>query len=72
METSFAVSDKVSESVHIIANEPSLAFYRIQEHVRKSLPVLVDKRVGELSITYKDYCVYAIVHDHSNSCMLAA
>lgn len=30
--------------MHIIANEPSLAFYRIQEHVRKVLPLVVDRR----------------------------
>lgn len=30
--------------MHIIANEPSLAFYRIQEHVRKTLPLIVERR----------------------------
>ena len=30
--------------MHIVANEPSLAFYRIQEHVRKVLPLIVDRR----------------------------
>lgn len=38
-------SEKFSENLHIVANEPSLAFYRIQEHVRKSLPQLVAKKV---------------------------
>ncbi|GFN83517.1 Bloc-1-related complex subunit 8 homolog [Plakobranchus ocellatus] len=38
------VSDKFSENVNIIANEPSLAFFRIQEHVRKTLPQLVDQK----------------------------
>ncbi|XP_035829703.1 BLOC-1-related complex subunit 8 isoform X2 [Aplysia californica] len=38
------VSDKFSENVNVIANEPSLAFYRIQEHVRKTLPQLVDQK----------------------------
>uniref|UniRef100_A0A336M300 CSON008649 protein n=1 Tax=Culicoides sonorensis TaxID=179676 RepID=A0A336M300_CULSO len=36
--------EKISENMHIIANEPSLAFYRIQEHVRKVLPLVVDRR----------------------------
>jgi len=39
------VSEKLSENIHIVANEPSLAFFRIQEHVRKTLPPLVDKKV---------------------------
>jgi len=40
-----AVSEKLSENIHIVANEPSLAFFRIQEHVRKTMPPLVDKKV---------------------------
>lgn len=39
------MSEKLSENIHIVANEPSLAFFRIQEHVRKTLPPLVDKKV---------------------------
>lgn len=42
----FKVSEKFSENLHIIANEPSLAFFRIQEHVRKSLPQLVEQKVS--------------------------
>lgn len=30
--------------MHIVANEPSLAFYRLQEHVRKALNPMVDRR----------------------------
>lgn len=40
----FLAVEKISENMHIIANEPSLAFYRIQEHVRKVLPLVVDRR----------------------------
>lgn len=39
-------ASKVCENLHIIANEPSLAFYRLQEHTRKSMPVLIDKKIG--------------------------
>lgn len=38
------VSDKFSENMNVIANEPSLAFFRIQEHVRKTLPQLVEQK----------------------------
>ena len=37
-------TEKISENMHIIANEPSLAFYRIQEHVRKVIPLIVERR----------------------------
>ncbi|XP_046546440.1 BLOC-1-related complex subunit 8-like isoform X2 [Haliotis rubra] len=38
------VSDKFSENINTVANEPSLAFFRIQEHVRKTLPQLVEQK----------------------------
>ncbi|XP_041372814.1 uncharacterized protein LOC121386066 isoform X2 [Gigantopelta aegis] len=38
------VADKFSENINAIANEPSLAFFRIQEHVRKTLPQLVEQK----------------------------
>lgn len=37
-------SEKISENLHIVGNEPSLAFYRIQEHVRKIVPVIVERQ----------------------------
>lgn len=37
-------SEKICENLHIVANEPSLAFYRIAEHVRKALPPTVESR----------------------------
>jgi len=40
-------SERICENLHIVANEPSLAFYRIAEHVRKALPPTVESR-GEV------------------------
>ncbi|XP_048584233.1 BLOC-1-related complex subunit 8 homolog isoform X2 [Nematostella vectensis] len=39
------VSEKFIESIHLMVNEPSVGLYRIQEHVRRSLPQLVDKKM---------------------------
>ncbi|KAK7577993.1 hypothetical protein V9T40_010198 [Parthenolecanium corni] len=36
--------ERISENMHILANEPSLAYYRLQENIRKSLPSMIDKR----------------------------
>ncbi|XP_035997269.1 BLOC-1-related complex subunit 8 isoform X1 [Fundulus heteroclitus] len=38
------VSDKFTESMYVLANEPSVALYRLQEHVRRSLPELVQHK----------------------------
>ncbi|CAH0380477.1 unnamed protein product [Bemisia tabaci] len=38
-------TERLSENMHIVANEPSLAFFRVQEHVRKALPPMVEKRM---------------------------
>ena len=42
--------ERISENVHICANEPSLAFYRLSEHVRKALPPTVESRQQVKSI----------------------
>lgn len=36
---------KISENAHILSNEPSLACYRLQEHVRKSLAPIAERRI---------------------------
>ena len=46
----FLATERISENMHIVANEPSLAFYRLQEHVRKALPPMVEKRVEVLAL----------------------
>ncbi|XP_026091678.1 BLOC-1-related complex subunit 8 isoform X3 [Carassius auratus] len=38
------MSDKFTESMYVLANEPSIALYRLQEHVRRSLPELVQHK----------------------------
>lgn len=38
-------SEKISENVHIVANDPSLAFFRIQEHVRRVIQPILEKRI---------------------------
>lgn len=42
--TFISATERISENMHIVANEPSLAFYRLQEHVRKALKPMVDRR----------------------------
>ncbi|XP_068158180.1 BLOC-1-related complex subunit 8 homolog [Drosophila tropicalis] len=43
-------SEKISENIHIFANDPSLAFYRVQEHIRKVLPPISTKRNDVLQV----------------------
>ncbi len=53
-------SERISENLHICANEPSLALYRLAEHVKKALPPTVESRVevrrirGQLGGAYSD------------------
>lgn len=42
----FLVTDKFTESMYVLANEPSVALYRLQEHVRRSLPELAQHKVN--------------------------
>ena len=36
-------TNSLSDAHYEVANEPSLGFYRIQEHVRKSVPQIIEK-----------------------------
>lgn len=44
-------SEKLSENIHIVSNDPSLAFFRIQEHVRKVIQPILDKRIEVIELT---------------------
>ncbi|CAH3022314.1 unnamed protein product, partial [Porites evermanni] len=47
------VTEKFLENIHTMLNEPSVGLYRVQEHVRRSLPQLVDKKVEMQSLHKK-------------------
>lgn len=51
---SVSVTDKFTESMYVLANEPSVALYRLQEHVRRSLPELVQHKVSACRLFYFD------------------
>ena len=46
-------TERICENLHIVANEPSLAFYRISEHVRKvSLYILITQNNVETNVIF--------------------
>lgn len=47
------VTEKFLENIHMMLNEPSVGLYRVQEHVRRSLPQLVDKKIEMQSLQRK-------------------
>lgn len=69
------VAERLSESMNIVANEPSLAFFRIQEHVRKSLPQLVEQKHEVIETQLKvqgasfdtEYATHAVKSLHKSS-----
>ncbi|BFZ02106.1 hypothetical protein BsWGS_05144 [Bradybaena similaris] len=67
-------ADKLSETVNIIANEPSLAFFRIQEHVRKTLPQLVDQKheVEDIQVNVQGACFDADYASNAVKAMLSS
>ncbi|KAL3997866.1 hypothetical protein ACH3XW_12675 [Acanthocheilonema viteae] len=38
------LAERLSESTHIVDHDPSLALYRLHEHVGKTLPLLVARK----------------------------
>ncbi|XP_033633244.1 BLOC-1-related complex subunit 8-like [Asterias rubens] len=69
------VTEKFSECMQIIANEPSLALFRIQEHIRKSLPKLAECKMelGQMQQLVQgayydvDYAIRAVGEIHNSS-----
>merc|ERR1712137_179478 len=49
-------TNNMSQLMNIISNEPSLGLYRIQEHIRKSIPKLENqtKKLEDCSTVMKD------------------
>ncbi len=62
-------TNSLNDCMYEVANEPSLGFYRIQEHVRKSVPAMIDKNTELVGFKNKlkgssfdlDYSLDAIV-----------
>eukprot|EP00048_Salpingoeca_helianthica_P012082 m.174543 g.174543 ORF g.174543 m.174543 type:complete len:279 (+) comp15322_c1_seq5:3322-4158(+) len=54
------VTQGFSESLYVLANEPSLGLYRLQEHIHKSVPELVEKKKELLGLSER---IQGAVHD---------
>ena len=52
--------DRINKTLHVIANEPSLGLYRIQEHVRKTIPKLSN---CVISLDTSDKQLHGLVYD---------
>uniref|UniRef100_A0A0N5AMK9 Mitofilin n=1 Tax=Syphacia muris TaxID=451379 RepID=A0A0N5AMK9_9BILA len=52
------IAERLSESVHVVDHDPSLAFYRLQEHVGKSLPALNNRKysIAEVNAALQGAC----------------
>uniref|UniRef100_A0A915EJA4 C2H2-type domain-containing protein n=1 Tax=Ditylenchus dipsaci TaxID=166011 RepID=A0A915EJA4_9BILA len=44
------IGERLSESVHILDHDPSMALYRLQEHINKTMPVLVNRKYQTLQL----------------------
>jgi hypothetical protein len=40
----YSVAERLSESLHILDHDPSMALYRLQEHINKTAPKLVARK----------------------------
>uniref|UniRef100_A0A2K5J680 BLOC-1-related complex subunit 8 n=1 Tax=Colobus angolensis palliatus TaxID=336983 RepID=A0A2K5J680_COLAP len=52
---SLKVTDTFTESISVLANEPSVALYLLQEHVRRSLPELAQHQAAMQPIYTAEY-----------------
>jgi len=44
----FPGAKKTTDVIHTLANEPSVGLFRVREHIQRSLPFLVDRKVRQL------------------------
>ncbi|KAI6222505.1 hypothetical protein M3Y95_00900500 [Aphelenchoides besseyi] len=38
------IAEKISECIHIADHDPTMALYRLQEHIHKTAPILVTRK----------------------------
>lgn len=60
--------DGINKTIHVIANEPSLGLFRIQQHVRKMLPKL-DSSENSVNKTNKE--ISGLIYDTQASIEVA-
>lgn len=51
----FTASDKLSEFMHVLANEPSIGLYHVSNHVTRNVPRSVELRVRFFQVVQADY-----------------
>ena len=66
--------DGVNKTIHVIANEPSLGLYRIQQHVRKTIPklshcesLILNSHKGLSGAVYDSQASVAVVKEITDS-----
>ena len=60
--------DGINKTIHVIANEPSLGLFRIQQHVRKTMPKL-ESCVNSINKNNKE--IAGLIYDTQASIQVA-
>lgn len=47
----YRVTNGFNEALYLIANEPSLGMYRIQEHIQNTVPKVIEQRQALSQVT---------------------